>query len=354
MMKLREFQEELRRRHINAALFLNSEQKQDLAIEYFAQTHIDYGALVVPARDTPFLLIPGFEYARIKHIAPIAVKEAKRRLLEDVRTHLGKITTIGVNEELLSLQEAKAVRATLKARLVPVAAIANELRLTKTDKEIIHIRKACAIGCEIINECIDRFGRFKTEKDVEVFLRKRTIDAGCTLSFPPIVASGPHAAFPHHLPGSKLCKGTVVLDFGVRLHGYCSDMTRTIAYGTPNNREREAYELLRDVQEWAVRRVKPGINFQKLQDDVSARLGPYKKYFIHRLGHSVGLHVHDVMTRAMIKKSVLREGMVWTVEPGIYVPGKFGMRIEDTVVVTEAGYEVLTARTPKEFITIRA
>jgi Xaa-Pro dipeptidase len=350
-MKLREFQEELQRLKLDAAVFLTNEQKHDISIDYFTTTRIDYGAFVVPAHKEPFLLIPGFEYARIKENAPARVVEAKKHLAEELKARLRNVKRIGINEDVLSVNEEQRLKKALKAKFLPIAEIVGELRLTKTPAELKLLKQAANIGCEIINECIAKFQHFKTEQEVDTFLRKRTIEAGCELSFPPIVASGPAAAFPHHVPGGKLKRGLVVLDFGVRYKGYCSDMTRTVAYGIPNTQEREAYEKLLQVQEWAVSQMKPGTNAQKLEQAVTKNLGRYGKYFIHRLGHSVGLRVHDVMTPTLSEKPVLREGMLWTVEPGIYVPGKFGMRIEDTVALTEDGCTVLTNNTPKRLHT---
>lgn len=350
-MKLREFQEELRRAKIDAALFLNSEAKTDLSIEYFTGTHIDYGALVVPARKEPFLVIPGFEAARITKIAPVKVITPKKSVSETIRDALKGAKTIGINEQLLSVAEAKRVKTL--GKLVPVSEMVNELRMTKTDTELKRLQEAADIGCDIINDCIDTFARFTTEEEVARYLRMKTIDAGCELSFPAIVASGANAAFPHHIPGGKLHRGFVVLDFGVRHKGYCSDMTRTVFLGTPNAAEIETYETLKDAQEWAIGRVKPGINAHTLEQQVTKKLGTFGKYFIHRLGHSVGLQVHDVMTPAMVKKPILRERMLWTIEPGIYMQGKFGMRIEDTVVVTAQGNRVLTKKTSKDLTAIR-
>lgn len=353
-MKLREFQSVLQRKRIDAALFLNtSDRKQDPALEYFAQLPVDAGALVVPADKEPFLLISGFEYARIRRAAPVKVVEAKGSLIEALKGSLKGAKRIGVNEQFFSLLEAKRLKQVSNAAVVPLADAVNALRLTKTEKEVALIRKACLIGCEIMNECIDEFSRFRTEEDVDRFLRTRTLEVGCELSFPPIVASGGHAAVPHHVPNGRLAKGFVVLDFGVRKDGYCSDMTRTIYIGgSPTPREREAYEILLKAQEWGVRQVRHGIDEQKLERDVARKLGAYKRRFIHRLGHSVGLQVHDAMSSSMNDNPVLRENMVWTVEPGIYVPDRFGMRIEDTVLVTRRGCEVLTKNTPKHLTII--
>ncbi len=349
-MKLSEFQKELQRAKIDAALFLNSEAKTDLAIEYFTGTHIDYGALVVPARKEPFLVIPGFEAARIKSVSSVKVIEPKGTVSDTIRAALKGVKRIGINEQVLSVAEAKRVKTL--GKLVPVNETVDALRMTKTAKELKLLQEAADIGCEIIDSCIARFAHFRTEQEVATFLRAKTSDAGCELSFPAIVASGPNAAFPHHTPSDKLHQGFVVLDFGVRHHGYCSDMTRTIYLGTPSAKEIDTYESLLDVQEWAVQQVKPGVDALTLEKQVAKKLGAWGKYFVHRLGHSVGLQVHDVMTHAMRAKPVLRSGMLWTIEPGIYVPKKFGMRIEDTLAVTDDGNRVLTEKTPKDLTAI--
>jgi len=349
-MKLSEFQQELQRLHIDAALFLTNEQKRDLAIEYLTQTRVDFGALIVPATSEPSLIIPGYEYHRIKRIAPVNVVQANP-ITDIIKKAVGKAKTLGINEQMLTVAEQQQLNKLLDAKHIPISEIVNELRLTKTNKELKLLQEAADIGCEIVNSCIERFTRFKTEQEAATFLRAKTAGAGCDLSFPPIVASGPNGATPHHIPTGKMHKGFVVIDFGVRHKGYCSDMTRTIYLGKPSQQEKKVYELLLSAQSWGVKQVKPGVNVIGLQNAVTKKLGQYGKYFIHRLGHSVGMEVHDIMTAAMIAKPVLQQGMLWTIEPGIYIPNKFGMRIEDTVAVTKRGCEVLTRKTSKDLFT---
>ena len=175
------------------------------------------------------------------------------------------------------------------------------------------------------------------------------------MSFPTIIAGGTRSALPHgrasdnSIPG----RGFVVCDFGVILAGYCSDMTRTVHVGLPATAAREAYEAVREAQQAAVEAVRPGVTVGEI-DGAARKLLQNKrlgKFFTHSTGHGVGLEIHEAPRVAAGQKEVLQPGMVITIEPGIYTPGKWGVRIEDTVVVTETGCEILTP-CPKNLLTL--
>jgi len=351
-MKLKELQEFLRTEKLDAALFVTYEYKDDAALRYLAQTPVDTGALIVPDSGQPELLIPGFEYDRIKRIAPVKTVCASR-WFETIVKRLGHAKDIGINGDIFAVSEQRVFKHMKRGiRFIDISDSIAELRVRKTPAELKLTAESCTIACEIMDDCINKLGRFKTEQDVARFLIQKTVAADCELAFPPIVASGPNAATPHHLPASKLHPGFCVIDFGVRWNGYCSDMTRTAFMGKPTRKEQEAYELLLHVQTHALDKLLPDVDYGLISRQAQRELGPWGRYFIHRLGHSVGLWVHDVVPRSMWERIVLDEGMVWTVEPGIYVPKKFGMRIEDTAVVTDDGHRVLTEKTPKELAVI--
>ena len=183
------------------------------------------------------------------------------------------------------------------------------------------------------------------------FLEDRGADE---VSFPPIVAAGAHGALPHAMPRDvEIPRGVlVVVDLGARLDGYCSDCTRTLATGPLDDREREAYEGVLEAQEAALDAVRAGADCRAVdaaaREAVKARVGVG---FDHGLGHGVGLEVHEGPRLAPSAEGALRAGNVVTVEPGVYVPGEFGIRIEDLVVVTDDGCEVLTGF-PKELVTV--
>jgi len=173
------------------------------------------------------------------------------------------------------------------------------------------------------------------------------------MAFPTIVASGERSALPHGRASAALipASGFVVCDFGVILAGYCSDMTRTLHVGRPQTEARRVYEAVSEAQQAALEAVKPGTTVGEV--DQAARKLLHKRrlgrYFTHSTGHGVGLEIHEAPRLAAGRKELLRPGMVITIEPGVYVPGKHGVRIEDTVVVTETGCEILTP-CPKNLI----
>jgi Xaa-Pro aminopeptidase len=175
------------------------------------------------------------------------------------------------------------------------------------------------------------------------------------MSFATIIASGERSALPHGRASEAAipAQGFVVCDFGVILAGYCSDMTRTVYVGRPTREARQVYQAVRDAQQAAVAAVKPGVSVTEI-DRVARKLLVTKglrKHFTHSTGHGVGLEIHEAPRVAAGQAELLRPGMVITVEPGVYISGKWGVRIEDMLVVTERGCEVLTP-TSKELMVV--
>jgi Xaa-Pro aminopeptidase len=169
------------------------------------------------------------------------------------------------------------------------------------------------------------------------------------MAFDTIVASGERSCLPHgRATGAKLARrGFCTLDFGVVLDGYCSDMTRTVHMGKPKRGEREVYEAVLEAQEAGVAAVKAGVTAGDVDEAARAVLRGHKldQFFTHSTGHGVGLEIHEGPRLAAKQTQTLKAGMVVTIEPGVYMPGKFGVRIEDTVVVTATGCEILTPST---------
>lgn len=224
------------------------------------------------------------------------------------------------------------------------------MAIIKSKKEIKYIQEACQITDAIFKIIINNF-YFKTEKQLCNFISHEIRARGLRPAFPPIVSSGPRAGNEiHPKPTDAQLSGFVIIDFGVRVNGYCSDMTRTIYVGRPNRQERQQYSLLKKVQEKALKKVFPESPVSV--PDVAARkeLGKYAKYFIHTLGHGVGRRIHE-LPRIYKKnlKDVFKKGMVVTIEPGIYLPQKRGLRIEDTLLVKEKGIHIFT-KSKKELI----
>ena len=350
-MKVKAFQDYLQKQKIGYTIILNtSMSKKDPNLFYFTQIDIDLGAIVIPVKGNPVLFIPGFEYERIKKQTRFEVKNPDS-IFEGIKKKFGNRKKIGINSKYFTLAEKEAAKKRLRGRFIDISQKLADLRITKTAEEIEKIRKACKITTKIINELIAKLPKLKSEQAVHDFIEEKTKKAGCEFSFKPIIASGKNAYYPHHTPSNKLLKGFLVVDSGVIFKGYCSDMTRTVYLGKPNKKETEIYNKLLELQKKAIGMVKPGKDYNEIEEWVEEKLGKLKKYFIHSLGHSLGIEVHDVTSKKKYNKLILEPGMVVTVEPGIYIKNKFGMRIEDDVLVTKNGCEILT-KTPKKLISI--
>lgn len=231
--------------------------------------------------------------------------------------------------------------------LVAAGGIVEELRAIKDDAEIARIRAAAALSDEALKAVLSRGLAGRTEREValDLELEQRRLGAEA-VSFPPIVASGEYGALPHAAPRHvPIPRGTlVVIDWGCQLDGYCSDCTRTCATGELDARDRQVYELVLRAQVAALEAVRPGPTGREV-DAVAREIiteAGHGEHFGHGLGHGVGLEVHEGPRLSTTGDATLAAGQVVTVEPGVYVPGAIGVRIEDLVVITEDGHEVLS------------
>jgi Xaa-Pro aminopeptidase len=240
--------------------------------------------------------------------------------------------------------------------LVSAGGLVERLREVKDELELDAIRAAAEIANEAYEELRERGLAGRTERDVALTVTRSLEDRGAEgASFPAIVAAGPHGALAHAVPRDvEIPGGTlVVIDMGAQVDGYCSDCTRTLATGPLEDGALEVYELVRRAQDEALRAVRAGASCKAVDAvarDIIAAAG-HGERFGHGLGHGVGLEVHEAPRLAKTAEGELRAGNVATVEPGVYVPGELGVRIEDLVVVTDGEPEVLTAF-PKELVTI--
>ncbi|MEO6803356.1 MAG: Xaa-Pro peptidase family protein [Granulicella sp.] len=249
----------------------------------------------------------------------------------------------------------KAVGAKVRRGLFqPVGSLVAGLREVKDTDEIAIMRRAALLGCALFDGMLGFIDQGMTEVDVAAELEHQARLAGAEgMSFDTIVASGERSALPHgRATRAKLPKrGFVTLDFGVILDGYSSDMTRTVHMGKALPGELEAYEAVLEAQEAAVAIVAPGVTAGDVDEAARSVLRRAKLdgYFTHSTGHGVGLEIHEGPRLATKQTQKLVEGMVITIEPGVYLPGRFGLRIEDMVLVTAGGGEVLTP-SPKAWI----
>ena len=256
------------------------------------------------------------------------------------------------NTTVAALKQMRAaVPAWVRRRMFePVGPLVAKLRWVKDAGEIWKLRAAAALGCRLFEGAVETMQAGMTETAVAAELEHAARMAGAeAMSFPTIVASGERSALPHgHATGAKLPRrGFVTLDFGVVLDGYCSDMTRTVHLGPERPGERDAYDAVLEAQEAGVAAVRAGVTAGDVDEAARSvlRKAGLDQWFTHSTGHGVGLEIHEGPRLAAKQTQTLEAGMVVTIEPGVYMPGKFGVRIEDMVLVTAKGGEILTPST---------
>lgn len=237
--------------------------------------------------------------------------------------------------------------------LVPLRGVIQELRLVKDEDEIQAMRAAQDLADRVYSEVRPMIRAGVRELDVALAIEQKLREAGGSSAFEVIVASGPRGAMPHGVASERVIQDgdLVTVDMGAKLAGYNSDMTRTVAVGTPSAEMKRVYNAVLEAEEAAVKAVKAGVraaDLDKLARDILTRHG-LGEAFAHSLGHGVGLEVHEGPGLRGTSEDVLQSGMVITIEPGAYLPNVGGVRIEDLVLVTEDGYEVLS-HAPKESV----
>ncbi len=230
------------------------------------------------------------------------------------------------------------------------------IRQVKTPQEIAYIEKACAIADKVFKEICGQIEPGMTEMEGAAELEYRMKRLGADgLSFPAIFAAGKNSSMPHAVPSDyRVQPGDfITMDFGCTFNGYCSDMTRTVAVGHVSEKQKKIYETVLKAQQTGVKAAAPDLKGKEI--DAEARNvikdAGYGQYFGHSLGHGIGLECHENPRFSPLEENLIKEGMVITVEPGIYLPGEFGVRIEDTVVITKDGCRPLTL-SPKELIVL--
>jgi Xaa-Pro aminopeptidase len=259
----------------------------------------------------------------------------------------------------LLVSEHSAVCEAYQGETRPVPDLVSGLRVIKSPGEIQAIREALRLSEEVYAEVIDGLREGVTESEVAARLEHgfRTRGASGT-SFPPIVLFGERSSLPHGEPGQRALKqGDIVLaDFGCRLDGYCSDLTRTCCFGTiPGMWFREVYDLVLGAQRAAIGAIKPGMPCKEADAVARERIraAGFGEHFGHGLGHGLGIEIHESPRLNTQSDTLIEPGMVVTVEPGVYLPGQGGVRIEDVVVITESGCEELSSA-PREFRILNA
>jgi Xaa-Pro aminopeptidase len=276
-----------------------------------------------------------------RFIEPALARVARARGLRTVAFEAQEMT-VQRHDELSSLDGGPA--------LVPAGRMVEELRMVKDTDEIALIGRACTITGEALSAVLPAIRPGQTERGLAILLERSMIDHGAeALAFDTIVASGPNGAIPHHVPGGRpfAVGDLITIDCGARYGGYHADMTRTVALGEPAAWQREIYQIVATAQRAGMEAATPGTDVSVVDAaarDLIAAAG-HGDHFGHGLGHGVGLEVHEDPSVGYGKTGTLADGVPITVEPGIYLPGRGGVRIEDTVVVHASQPQLLTDTT---------
>jgi Xaa-Pro aminopeptidase len=270
------------------------------------------------------------------------------------------LRVVAIEAHVVSVEQYQELAAVTGApSLVSSGRIVEELRMAKDEAEIALLARACAITSEAFSAVLPGIGPGQTERGFAILLERAMVDAGAEApAFDTIVASGPNGAIPHHAPGDRpfAAGDLITIDCGARYGGYHADMTRTVALGEPAAWQRDIYELVAEAQRAGVEAATAGRDVSEVDAaarDLIAAAG-HGEHFRHGLGHGVGLEVHEAPTIGYGKTGTLVDRVPVTVEPGIYLPGRGGVRIEDTLVVRAgaAGSPEMLTTTTKELLVL--
>ena len=266
------------------------------------------------------------------------------------------VTTLGYEEAYLTAEELMGYQEHLKAKLVPFNKQISGFRATKEPWELELMIKAQEITDKAFAEVITRVKPGMTELELQAELIYCLYkNGGMGLSFDPIVISGPNTSMPHGVAGDRVIRegDFITMDFGVLYKGYCSDMTRTIAVGYATEEMKEVYNTVLKAQEAAIAATKAGVigrDIDAVARGIIADAG-YGQYFGHGYGHSLGLEIHELPSPNPSNPNPMPANAICSAEPGIYIPGKFGVRIEDVTIITENGVIDIT-KSPKNLIIV--
>lgn len=318
-------------------------------------------AYIFIGKDFAYIITDGRYTEAVKKVVPhlTLFERGNGKLIDDLfKKHKSQIEKLGIEEDNLTIVEHKTLSKYFKqTKHFNV----SSLRSIKTADEISKIEKACKIGDAAFKFILKKIKVGRTEREIADELEAFIKHEGATISFPSIMAFGKNSSVPHHQTGeTKLEKegGFILLDFGVKFENYCSDMTRTIFFGKPSDKQKRIYETVLAAQQKSIDYIKSAMKLGKKikSSDVDKAARDYiisRNYptILHSLGHGIGLEVHERPSLSPHSKDILKEGMVFSIEPGIYLPNFGGARIEDLFVLEDNNLRQLT-RSSKEIIVV--
>jgi Xaa-Pro aminopeptidase len=312
-------------------------------------------AILISQEEAVFLCDSRYTEQAGSQVEGYAVEQVSGSFMKGVGE---RMSALGIQHALfepsyLTVSERSAISEVFEGETKAAAGIVNELRQRKTDEEIRLISEASALAEGVLADAPGQLRPGVTERELAAWFEYEFKKRGASgPSFDTIALFGSRSSLPHGQPGDRALESgdIILLDFGCRLRGYCSDLTRTYAFDTiPGAWFEEVYHLVLHAQQQAIAAVRPGMTCSDL-DAVAREIiknGGHGDHFGHGLGHGLGIEIHEDPRVNAHSDTVLEPGMVVTIEPGVYLPGQGGVRIEDVVAVTEDGYSVLSS-TPRE------
>lgn len=264
------------------------------------------------------------------------------------------ISRMGFEDAYMTVQDYERYRKALSCDLVPATELLWQLRMVKDDEELEALAAAQRIAERALEEILEEIRPGVTEKEIAARLQYLMLHYGASdMSFDPIVVSGPNGSLPHGVPSEKTIRQGefVTMDFGCVYRGYCSDMTRTVAVGFATEEMHEVYQTVLAAQLAGIRAARAGVTGREVDGAARAVItaAGYGDYFGHSFGHGVGVEIHEAPNASPMNDKPLPDRAVISAEPGIYLPGKLGVRIEDVIILTEEGCRNIT-RAPKELL----
>ena len=343
-------QAELQRQGVDF-LFVTPSADLTYMLGYPAHASERLTLLAIPRQGKPAVVAPKLEAVRLgdkRELVDIHAwgeTESPTALVAQLMPDARK-GTVAISDQTWSVFLLRLMESLPDATFVSADRILRELRMVKDAGEIAAMREASRRTDQVWQAVLDTVAfRGKSEREIAAAITEQCEKAGLKGPAFLIVGSGPNSASPHYMTGERVIEegDAVVVDFGGYYQNYASDLTRTVHVGEPSDEFRRVYETVLRANEAAFKATKPGAQCQEIDRVARTLIGDagYGEYFIHRVGHGLGLDVHEGPYMVEGNDLRLKPGMVWTDEPGIYIPGKFGVRIEDVVVVTEDGAEKL-------------
>ena len=318
------------------------------------------GVALVTAKKAYYFTDSRYTEAALRYVQGAEVREIGHgrgygALLEEAVTEQ-HIRRMGFEDAYMTVQDHERYRKALSCDLVPATDLLWQLRMVKDEEELEAMVAAQRIAERALEDILEEIRPGVTEKEIAARLQYLMLHYGASdMSFDPIVVSGPNGSLPHGVPSEKTIQQGefVTMDFGCVYHGYCSDMTRTVAVGFATEEMQTVYQTVLSAQEAGIAAARAGLTGREVDGAARAVISAagYGAYFGHSFGHGVGVEIHEAPNASPMNEKPLPAGAVISAEPGIYLPGRLGARIEDVILLTETGCRNIT-KAPKDLIVL--